>query len=69
MFKTKKELLKDKQANILTELRVLRWWTEQTPEAKRRIENLRLENLYLWEAIKEQESASEKSWYDLLVVR
>jgi hypothetical protein len=56
MFKTKKELLKDKQAHILTELRVLRWCAERTPEVKRRIENLRLENLYLREAIKEHES-------------
>ena len=56
MFKTKKELLKDKQAHILTELRVLRWCAEETPDVKRRIENLRLENLYLREAIKEHES-------------
>jgi hypothetical protein len=53
MFKTKKELLKDKQAHILTELRVLRWCAEQTPDVKRRIENLRLKALYLQEAIKE----------------
>ena len=47
--------LKEKQAQILTELRVLRWCAVQTPEVKRRIENLRLENLYLREAIKEHE--------------
>jgi hypothetical protein len=32
MFRSKKELLKDKQAHILTELRVLRWCAEQTPK-------------------------------------
>jgi hypothetical protein len=46
MFKTKKELWKDKQVHILTELRVLRWCAERTPDVKRRIENLRLENPY-----------------------
>ena len=56
MFITKEELLKDKQAHILTELRVLRWGAEQTQEVKLGTENLRLENLYLREAIKEHES-------------
>jgi hypothetical protein len=56
MFKTKKELLKDTQAHILTELRVLRWCAEQTSKAKQQIEDLKLENLYLREAVREHES-------------
>jgi hypothetical protein len=56
MFRTKKELLKDKQAHILTELRVLRWCAEQTPKVKQQIEDLKLENLYVREAVREHES-------------
>jgi hypothetical protein len=56
MFTPKKELFKDKRAHILTELRLLRWCAEQTSKVRQQIEDLKLENLYVLEDVREHES-------------